>query len=216
MLSVIVILDQVVWRPVIAWSQKFRFEQVESSERRHSPVLHFLQRSRALSLVSRRLTRPLSERVILFFAGRQDAQPSRMRKVHIMTWTFRASATLAMVGVLLAVVAAFRLLAGVEAGWAWVRWFFCCSACNGMRPAAPPFRQPSRTTRAATRSSPVLRSRSDPRVHVRQCKQSRSPHHHGPRRCGQLCFPSSTHGITHQVSSASLCSSRSYSGTLRT
>jgi NitT/TauT family transport system permease protein len=98
MLSVIVILDQVVWRPVIAWSQKFRFEQVESSERRHSPVLHFLQRSRALSLVSRRLTRPLSERVILYFARRQDAQPSRMRKVHIMTWTFRAIATLAMVG----------------------------------------------------------------------------------------------------------------------
>jgi NitT/TauT family transport system permease protein len=116
MVSVIVILDQLIWRPVIAWARKFKFEQVESSEEPHSPVLYFLQRSRVLSLVSRRLTRPLSERVILYFAGRQDAQSSRVRRVHIMKWTFRAIATLAMVGVLLAVVAAFRLLAGLSGG----------------------------------------------------------------------------------------------------
>ncbi len=44
MIGVIVLLDQLVWRPLIAWSDKFKFEQVESSsalprlypDRRHS------------------------------------------------------------------------------------------------------------------------------------------------------------------------------------
>jgi len=31
MIAVIVILDQLVWRPIIAWADKFKFEQVESS-----------------------------------------------------------------------------------------------------------------------------------------------------------------------------------------
>ena len=34
MIAVIVLLDQLIWRPVIAWSDKFKFEQVESARRR--------------------------------------------------------------------------------------------------------------------------------------------------------------------------------------
>ncbi len=37
MIAVIVLLDQLVWRPVIAWAEKFKIEQVESSG--CSPVL---------------------------------------------------------------------------------------------------------------------------------------------------------------------------------
>jgi NitT/TauT family transport system permease protein len=32
MIAVIVLIDQLIWRPVIAWSEKFKFEQVEASE----------------------------------------------------------------------------------------------------------------------------------------------------------------------------------------
>ena len=33
MIAIIVATDQLIWRPVIAWSDKFKFEQVESGSR---------------------------------------------------------------------------------------------------------------------------------------------------------------------------------------
>ncbi len=60
MVTVIVMLDQLLWRPLIAWSQKFKFEQVEATETLGSPVLELLQRSRVLHWVSRRLVAPAS------------------------------------------------------------------------------------------------------------------------------------------------------------
>jgi NitT/TauT family transport system permease protein len=42
MMAVIVLLDQIVWRPLIAWSDRFKFEQVESSAKVTSPILHLL------------------------------------------------------------------------------------------------------------------------------------------------------------------------------
>ena len=116
MISVIVLLDQVVWRPVIAWAQKFKFEQVESSEEPHSPVLDLLRRSRALSLVSRRFTRPLSERIVLYFAGREAASPVKGRVARARDWALRIIAGLAIIGILLAVGDAVRLLAGLTSG----------------------------------------------------------------------------------------------------
>ena len=48
MILIIVATDQLVWRPVIAWSDKFKFEQGESTSRKTSPILHVLQNSNAL------------------------------------------------------------------------------------------------------------------------------------------------------------------------
>src|SRR5215475_4298618 len=53
MIAVIVLIDQIVWRPIIAWSEKFKFEQVEASQTPGSPVLDFLRRSRLLSHLGR-------------------------------------------------------------------------------------------------------------------------------------------------------------------
>ena len=49
MVTVIALLDQLVWRPLIAWSQKFKVEHVEGSQMPHSPVLDFLRRTRVVS-----------------------------------------------------------------------------------------------------------------------------------------------------------------------
>ena len=38
MIAVIVLMDQLIWRPVIAWSEKFKFEQVEASQTPRSPI----------------------------------------------------------------------------------------------------------------------------------------------------------------------------------
>ena len=36
MIAIIVATDQLIWRPVIAWADKFKFEQVESTQRVHA------------------------------------------------------------------------------------------------------------------------------------------------------------------------------------
>nr|WP_218623873.1 ABC transporter permease subunit [Granulicella sp. dw_53] len=61
MVSIIVATDQFIWRPIIAWSDKFKFEQVESKARIKSPLLHLVQNSTALRSLGRLTTAPLSE-----------------------------------------------------------------------------------------------------------------------------------------------------------
>ena len=46
---IVVATDQLVWRPLIAWSDKFKFEQVESADRVTSPILELLRRSPLLN-----------------------------------------------------------------------------------------------------------------------------------------------------------------------
>lgn len=45
MILIVLITDQLVWRPVVAWSQKFRMEQVESTQTMKSWFLEFLKKS---------------------------------------------------------------------------------------------------------------------------------------------------------------------------
>jgi NitT/TauT family transport system permease protein len=49
LILIIVATDQLIWRPLIAWSDKFKFEQVESTSRVTSPILSLLQESRILT-----------------------------------------------------------------------------------------------------------------------------------------------------------------------
>src|SRR6202035_5961491 len=53
MIAVIVLMDQAIWRPLIAWSEKFKFEQVEASQAPRSPILHLVRHSRILSHAGR-------------------------------------------------------------------------------------------------------------------------------------------------------------------
>ena len=76
MIGVIVLIDQLVWRPVIAWAEKFKFEQIESAESVRSPVLDFLRRSKVLPFIASALTHPLGERLALHFARRREGDRS--------------------------------------------------------------------------------------------------------------------------------------------
>ena len=57
MILMIVMLDQLLWRPVVVWAQKFRVEEGAGGEAAESWFLDFLRRSRILSLVRNILTR---------------------------------------------------------------------------------------------------------------------------------------------------------------
>ncbi len=63
MIAVIVMLDQLLWRPLIAWSDRFKFEQVESSGQATSPLLHLLRGSRLSRWIASRAIRPVWKRV---------------------------------------------------------------------------------------------------------------------------------------------------------
>jgi NitT/TauT family transport system permease protein len=63
MIAVIVLIDQLVWRPAIAWSDKFKMEQVESAAEVTSPILHLLRNSDVARWVEKRAVEPLWERL---------------------------------------------------------------------------------------------------------------------------------------------------------
>jgi NitT/TauT family transport system permease protein len=63
MIAVIVLIDQLVWRPAIAWSDKFKMEQVESASEVTSPILHLLRNSDVSRWVEKRAVEPLWERL---------------------------------------------------------------------------------------------------------------------------------------------------------
>jgi NitT/TauT family transport system permease protein len=61
MLIIIILTDQMLWRPLITWSDRFKFENVESQRAPRSRILEVLQQSRALHAISQRTIAPLSE-----------------------------------------------------------------------------------------------------------------------------------------------------------
>ena len=58
---IVVATDQLLWRPLIAWSEKFKFEQVESADRVTSPVLELLKRSALINSISSRIVARVEE-----------------------------------------------------------------------------------------------------------------------------------------------------------
>jgi NitT/TauT family transport system permease protein len=105
MVAIIVLIDQVVWRPLIAWSQKFKFEQTEASETIRSPVLEWLRRSNALRILARAFV-PAGETVARRLAARAaHADPPGARGAQGQ-WIRRSAAVM---GVAVIAYGAFRM-----------------------------------------------------------------------------------------------------------
>ncbi len=69
MVTVIVLMDLLIWRPVITWADKFKFEQVESSGSAHHSLLNFIRRESFLIRMYRRILHPMVNWVTLKFAS---------------------------------------------------------------------------------------------------------------------------------------------------
>src|SRR6202142_1888368 len=117
MIGVIVLIDQLIWRPVIAWAQKFKFEQVESADEAHSPVLDLLKRSKILPLIAAASIRPARERLDLFFAHREVvAEKAQQPSNGASKWITRAMLAALCVGI----------------AYAFVRMIFLVSSLSGL------------------------------------------------------------------------------------
>jgi len=62
LVSTVIVLDQVVWRPLIAWSDRFKLEMVENDEPPTSWFYDLVANSRLVNLLSDRLVKPISEK----------------------------------------------------------------------------------------------------------------------------------------------------------
>ena len=71
---IVVATDQLIWRPLIAWSDKFKFEQVESADRVTSPVLEMLRRSNLFSSLPDRIFAKIDEPIFRRLARSRECQ----------------------------------------------------------------------------------------------------------------------------------------------
>ena len=115
MIAIIVATDQLIWRPVIAWSDKFKFEQVESTARIRSPLLHLLQHSRALQAIERSTVRPLSERIYRRLAEARQERTAKMMAEDASTDSVREGATTWLRGAVLLAIAVAVVYAAFHA-----------------------------------------------------------------------------------------------------
>ena len=58
MTVMIVAVDQLFWRPIVAWAQKYKFEDIEASESSTSFVLEFLRRARLPRFLRTKIWQP--------------------------------------------------------------------------------------------------------------------------------------------------------------
>jgi NitT/TauT family transport system permease protein len=83
-------MDQLIWRPIIAWAEKFKFEQVGAAQAQHSAVLDLLRSSRAFPLVSRVFLSPAREHLSLYFARTWAHRRDEYRPSQTGRWVFYA------------------------------------------------------------------------------------------------------------------------------
>jgi NitT/TauT family transport system permease protein len=111
MIGLVILIDQLVWRPLIAWSDKFKFETVESAPPPQSPVLQLIRNSRTLRRFRKRALRPLGERLASHFA-RNAEQSGREPIPGAGRWIGAAIVVIAIPVVLYAATRALLLLHG--------------------------------------------------------------------------------------------------------
>ncbi|HVS75252.1 MAG TPA: ABC transporter permease subunit [Candidatus Acidoferrales bacterium] len=119
MIGVIVVLDQVVWRPVIAWADKFKFEQVESAKGAQPTLLRLLGRESLVIRVYRQFVRPVLNGLTQAFASgarraaTKLASPGQERRRRWLGYLFAAAV---LAGLCLAIYHAGRELSDLRRG----------------------------------------------------------------------------------------------------
>ncbi len=72
LIAVITIIDYFIWRPLIAWAEKFKYETIEATQAPESRVLDFLRRSPTMRIVGDRFFNPLAESVNRSFSSKYE------------------------------------------------------------------------------------------------------------------------------------------------
>jgi NitT/TauT family transport system permease protein len=117
MVLIIVITDQLLWRPLIAWSDKFKFETVESTNRVTSPVLDALRNSTVVGIINRTTFRPMAERFYRDIAERRKQRkpkPAVEKPRTVATAVYLVIATTLLIAIGIAAFHAAMLLKAIH------------------------------------------------------------------------------------------------------
>jgi len=117
MIAVIVLLDQLVWRPVIVWADKFKFEQVESTSATPNTLLGLIGRASFAIRTYRAVIRPITDWLTLTFAvsaRRAVANFPVPRQVRTRRWLLAVLAGVILVALGFAVFHAVRELSDLR------------------------------------------------------------------------------------------------------
>ena len=121
---VIILLDQLIWRPALVWGNRFKLETVQGEEAPTSWFYDLLERSTMVEWFTKRVIEPLSEAVDRLFLPRPEPSPRPPvpRGWKVATAAVRYAA-LAMAGTVLVyggVRAAQLLLTLPLTAWGWI------------------------------------------------------------------------------------------------
>jgi NitT/TauT family transport system permease protein len=117
MIAVIVLLDQLVWRPIIVWADKFKFEQVESSGAAQTTLLNLIGRASIVLRLYRLLIQPVFDWLSRTFTvgARRAAETLSAPKQHpLRRWVGYLLAAGVLIGLGFAVFHAARELSGLH------------------------------------------------------------------------------------------------------
>jgi NitT/TauT family transport system permease protein len=112
MIFLIIILDVLIWRPLVAWSQKFRMETVQAEEDRESFVLNIIRKSPFIEKIDR-LFASITRKIEAFYdrIGTNSRTPLAWLRKAIKIVLFIA----AIIAITWAGIRAVRLFFGVSA-----------------------------------------------------------------------------------------------------
>lgn len=111
MVGVIVLLDQLIWRPIIIWADKFKFEQVQDAKAKTSTLLQLVGRAAFVIRAYRFLARPLINWLTFSFAGgarKASAIISEHKRGRWAQWL------LGILGVAVILVSGFAVFRGIR------------------------------------------------------------------------------------------------------
>lgn len=70
LILIIILIDQLIWRPLLSWSSKFKLEE-KSEEELSSLVLDWYQKSNIFNIISKKIVVPLNEFMIKIYSKRK-------------------------------------------------------------------------------------------------------------------------------------------------
>ena len=107
MVLLIVVSDQLVWRPLLAWADKFKIELTESTNPATSWVYNLLEGSYVFTWLNLQVWQPLADNISRALSRRTSG--SKVRRIKSTNWLWR------VLGVLLAVWLGSEILNGLFA-----------------------------------------------------------------------------------------------------
>ncbi len=109
----IVLLDQLIWRPLLAWANRFKLEMVESDEPPTSWFYNLVHRSALMNILRQTFGR-LSDRLDSWVISRFPAQAEEEKTRRKIDWGMLALYTLLGLGIVYGGARAFHLLVSVS------------------------------------------------------------------------------------------------------